>query len=362
MKRRMFCGVIAALAFTAVAWAAVDPVEVEVYFQNGVKFMKRGLYEKSIREFEKTLALDPAHQDARLYLDQVKELYSKASPVAAKASEDRAMRVLYQDGRSLFKKGEYEKAIEVFNQILAKKPVDDFASFYRERSEIMIARRMHKERKAQERQRRIEDQVRQKDTRRLAKQNKVLARQEKLEKRALIQDQRRQARQDKTVLKKAPEASSAPEETQALTPRQAKIRAARERREEALRRAEERREEKRQARLDKIDARAQARARVEQKRQARLDSKNMEKEQALEKKESARVKKALSAETQRENKELFIMGLEAYSQKEYDRAIGFLNQLIDAEKETGPVYTSTARRIIDKARKRQEGVGQDVKI
>ena len=58
------------------ARAAVDPVVVEVHYQNGVKFYKRGLYKKAVRELENTLSLDPENREAKEYLQKAIELSS----------------------------------------------------------------------------------------------------------------------------------------------------------------------------------------------------------------------------------------------------------------------------------------------
>jgi tetratricopeptide (TPR) repeat protein len=371
MRRQFYRFLVAAFIFMATgaaAWAAGDSVEAEVYFQNGVKYMKRGLYDKSIQEFEKTLAIDATNEEAAAYLEQVKELYRQDSPVQAKASEDTAMRALYRDGRNLYQQGEYEKAIEVFTAILAKKPIDDYASYYRERSEIMISRRQAKERKAADKQRQIEEKARKKEMAEQAKAQKKAVRQETLQKRALIQEEQRQAREargEKPVVKKAAEAvppAAVVDEQKPLTPREEKIRAKKERQEEAERRAQERRQEELRAKEEKIQARDEARAQSEQKVEARKESKKTKQDKAREKKAAVRMEKELSAEEQRQNKDLFIAGLEAYSQKDYEKALASFSELIEAEKKSGLVYTSTAKRMIEKAQKRMAGVGRDVAV
>lgn len=362
------------VATSAAAWAAVDSVETEVHFQNGIKYMKRGLYEKSIREFEKTLALDASYEEARAYLEQVKELYRQASPVDAKASEDTAMRALYREGRSFYRKGAYESAIEVFTKILEKKPIDDYASYYRERSEIMISRRQAKERRVADKERKLQEKARQKELNQQAKAQKKMEREEKLQKRAMIQEERRQARQvarqgqrkpgikEEEKADKAARVMAAVDTDKPLTPREEKILAKKQRRAEAERRAEERRWEKLQAKENRIQARDGARARAEQKVEARQESKKAQQDKVREKKAAERMDRELSAEQRRQNKEIFISGVEAYGRKDYETALTTLSQLIEAEKESGLVYTSTAKRMIEKAQKRLAGEGQDVAV
>ena len=126
---------------------AADPVVVELHYQNGIKFYKRGLYDKATEEFEKTLKLDPANAEAKDYLLKLKNQQGQEKIVDGKLSKDAPIRDLYEEGKRLYQKHNYEEAIKVFNKILELKPIDDFASYYKERSEIEIGRKLAREKK-----------------------------------------------------------------------------------------------------------------------------------------------------------------------------------------------------------------------
>ncbi len=132
--------------------AAIDPVVVEVHYQNGVKFYKRGLYKKAVRAFENTLSLDPQNSEATDYLQKAKAAAENEQVKDARASKTDEIRKLYEEGKSFYLKRDYKAAIDVFNEILSVKPIDDFASFYKERCEIMIARQLAREKKVEDKE------------------------------------------------------------------------------------------------------------------------------------------------------------------------------------------------------------------
>ena len=102
-----------------VALADVDPVVVEVHYQNGVKFYKRGLYKKAVREFENTLSLDPQNSEATDYLKKAKSAAENEQVKDARESKNNDIHGLYEEGKGLYLKRDYKAAIDVFNQVLA---------------------------------------------------------------------------------------------------------------------------------------------------------------------------------------------------------------------------------------------------
>lgn len=145
--------------------AAVDPVVVELHYQNGVKFYKRGLYDKAVGEFERTLSLDPQHEEAKAYLEKIQKMDDKQKRVEAKKSQDVQIQELYCHGKELYKKHDFQGAKEVFEKILQLKPIDDFASFYREQCEIFIARQEAKDKKIEQKKLLKEKKIREKENR-----------------------------------------------------------------------------------------------------------------------------------------------------------------------------------------------------
>jgi tetratricopeptide (TPR) repeat protein len=371
------------------AEAAVDPVVVELHYQNGVKFYKRGLYEKATEEFEKTLSLDPANQEAKDYLDKLKALEGHRNIVDAKESKDAQIKSLYAEGRRLYQKHDYEEAIKVFSKILELKPVDDFASFYRERSEIAISRKLAREKKIEDKKKLKELRIKRQLDIREEKERKKQERLEMLKKRKEIKEGQLNKPPEKQEEARQVEMNQAltQQEKERLTPQELKKekieekkKAAEERavrkREERQQRLEEKKakiEEKKKAAQEKRDAiraerqeklkekedrRVAAREAKEKARQAkvaRVESKKVEKKESLEKKKQAQ-------EERRNNKELFLKGVESYSRKQYQEAIDIFKELIDTESKEERIYTTSAQRLMEKARLRLKGIGEDVTI
>ncbi|MEK7327368.1 MAG: hypothetical protein AAB217_19150 [Chloroflexota bacterium] len=82
------------------ARAAIDPVVVEVHYQNGVKFYNRGLYKKAVREFENTLSLDPQNSEATEYLQKAKAAAENEQVKDARESKNDEIRRLYRKAKA----------------------------------------------------------------------------------------------------------------------------------------------------------------------------------------------------------------------------------------------------------------------
>jgi len=350
---KILCGSLVLCLFLAAAptLRAADPVAVEVHYQSGVKYFKRGLYDKAIREFEKTLQMDPEHEEAGAYLEKVRALQEVHRPARARASKDAEIKELYAEGRRLYRAREYEEAIDVFNKVLSMKPIDDFASYYRERCEILLARKIAREKKRER-------------MRAAALRKKEKAREKRTEKAAQKAARKTAAPAVKAALDDVESPASARERK-----RQEKIRLKEERRAEKLRIKEEKRAEARRRREAKQRAkeerRQEALARKESRRRAKEEKvaearaqREQEEERVLSKREAAKKKR----EERRAVKARFVEGVKAYGRKEYKAAITAFKDVIKAEQKTGPLYTRSADRLIDKARKRLEGIGKDIGI
>lgn len=309
-----------------VARAAVDPVVVEVHYQNGVKFYKRGLYKKAVREFENTLSLDPENREATEYLQKARAAVDNERVKDARESKSDEIRRLYEEGKGLYLKREYKAAIEVFNEILSAKPIDDFASFYKERCEIMIARQLARERKVEDKKTGHEDAGRIKEEKIKEKKLKELDKQEMLKKRSEISKERRKAREEKVQTVSASTA----------------------------------REERQRAKQEKIDQKKQARDVRQEEKKALAEEKKAKKEEAGQKKKEVKTQKQEKKQEQTNIKELFLKGVEEYGRKEYESAIASFEAVIEAESKGRKLYSSSAVRLMDKTKmKMKEVPGQE---
>jgi outer membrane protein assembly factor BamD (BamD/ComL family) len=299
-----------------VARAAVDPVIVEVHYQNGVKFFKRGLYKKAVREFENTLSLDPQNREAADHLQRAKAAVANEQIKDARESKSDEIRRFYEEGKSLYLKRDYKAAIDVFNEILAAKPIDDFASFYKERCEIMIARQLARDKKTEDKKTGSDDAARIKEEKIKEKKLKELDKQEILKKRAEISQERREAREEKAQVVKPVSA----------------------------------REERQRARQEKIDQKKQAREVRQEEKKALAEEKKARKEEAGQKKNEAKAQKQEKKQEQKDIKELFLKGVEEYGRKEYESAIASFEAVIEAESNGRRLYSSSAARLMDKTK------------
>ena len=371
---------------------AVDPVVVELHYQNGVKFYKRGLYDKATEEFEKTLSLDPAHQEAKDYLAKLKDQEGQKEIVDAKMSKNAQIRNLYDEGKRLYQKHDYDEAIKVFNKVLELKSIDDFASYYKERCEIEIGRKLAREKKIEDKKRLKELKKKMQADLKEEKERKKQEHEEMLKKRKEIkeedrqnrtsaQEERRQAHMNQALsqqeakratpgeLKKQKEEKVQEKKTAAqekidqkkeerqrrLEEKQAKIDEKKKAKEEKIANLKAQREEKLKEKEDRRAAAIEAKEKAKQAKAARVESKKIEKKEVSEK------KKEVQQERQN-NKEIFLRGVESYSKKQYQEAITDFQTVIDAESKAARIYTNSAKRLMDKASLRLKGIGEDVTV
>jgi len=303
-----------------VACAAVDPVVVEVHYQNGVKFYKRGLYKKAVREFENTVSLDPQNSEAADYLQKAKTAAQNEQIKDARESKSDNIRSLYEEGRALYLKRDYTAAIDVFNQILAEKPIDDFASFYKERCEIMIAKQLAREKKVEHKKTGKDDAARLKENKIREKELKKQEKQEMLKKRSEINEERRKAREERAQV-----ASSVP------------------------------------SAQEKLDQAKQAREIRAEEKKALAEEKKAKKEDVKEKKNEVKAQKQEKKQEQKNIKELFLKGVEEYGRKEYESAIATFESVIDAESQGRKLYSSSAGRLMAKTKMKMKALQQEQK-
>ncbi|HAJ57272.1 MAG TPA: hypothetical protein DCL35_05825 [Candidatus Omnitrophica bacterium] len=332
----------------AICAQAADPVVVELHYQNGVKFYNRGLYDRAIQEFEKTLSLEPGHREAAEFLQKVKAEKEGLTRVEAKKSEASELKSLYDEGKRRYNQRDYKAAIEIFDKVLEKKPVDDFASFYKERSEIIISRRLAREKKIEENKRAKERRKMERAQKKSALEAKKEERQDMLEKRREINERRSDLKEKKVA--EALEAESTAkagldkpvrEDAKAVKKQVAKDRAAdklatKNERIEAARRAKE---EKREA---AISRREEKRAAQAEKRSAKKDRKS----------KKVKIEQVEGTPDVIHNKDLFLKGVEQYGRREFEAAIVSFETVIEAESQGRKLYTNSAKRLLDKAKKK----------
>ena len=361
--------------------AAVDQASVEYHYQNGIKFYKRGLYEKAVHEFEKTLSLDPHHQEAKEYLDKVKATREEKKGVDAKKSPQPEIRKLYDEGTELYRKHDYEGAREVFNKILELKPVDEWASFYKERCEIFVARKLAREKKMEEKKQLKEKREHERLSRRKEREMKKLEREAILKQRVRINEERREARvkrvvkakeekaiEEKESIKEEKPAPSQEEKMQEKSRvKEEKIAAAGGRQSEKLKAKEERRTQKKekiaQRQKEKEEKRAAAQERRNEKLKAkeeralRLEERKTKKEGVLKQREQVQQQKEEARQEHKNIKDLFVAGVEHYGRRQFKDAMASFEAVIEAESQQGEkTYTHAAQRMTDKAQRRLKEV------
>lgn len=315
--------------------AAVDPVVVELHYQNGIKFFKRGLYEKAIQEFEKTLSLDPNHAEAKGYLEKVKAVRENKEVVDAKMSKDAEVKKLYEEGRTRYRARDYEGAQEIFKKILEIKPVDDYASFYKERCEIFIARNLAKQRKIEGKEKAKQERAQERSAKRDEGEMKKLERQAILKKRQQISQERRQAQEErqkeegaaiKDVSVSVKETTQAKKEKKQASAKQAK-------------------EEKLALKQEK----AKAEQKAKEEKTAALNERRKEKSDRTKKR---KVNVTMSDEELKNIRALYLEGVAQYGRRQYQEAIASFEALIEAESQAQNIYSNAAKRLMEKAKKK----------
>jgi len=363
-KKHILLSLVIFLSAGVFAVEAYDPVVIELHYQNGIKFYKRGLYERAIQEFEKTLSLDPGHAEAKEYLAKVKEEKGKLTRVDSKKSTRVELDSLYKEGKKRYAKHDYNGALEIFEDILKIKPIDDYASYYKERCEILISHQLEREKKLEDKKRRVEQARENKIKAQEAVKAKKAEKAQMLAKRRSINQERRGRMEEKMAtakdaavereiagLKGAQELAPVIEEPVLQeAPEPAPVKS----KKEILRE---------QKRLEKEAKAAEKKAKIQEKRDAariareeKIEAKKAEREEklALKRQEKENVKKTQATPSALENKALFLKGVEEYGRKEYDTAIESFKELIQIESSGRKLYTNSAKRLMEKAKKKME--------
>lgn len=392
------------LAAVTAVWAA-DPVVVELHYQNGIKYYRRGLYDKAIQEFEKTLSLDPQNQDARIYLQKVQLIKKNQTAGDVQQTRDTEAKELTRQAKEFYKTGQYQEAIDTFNKVLEIKPIDEYASFYKERSEIFLSRKLAREKKIQNKQALKEARQKAKEDKIAEKKELALKRKEarhiaglpaKAENRESLIEHDLASYETESESRAVPQGEGEPLLNKKEQIRQDRLAEKERKRQEKLQTKEDKKKEaqdrvaakkavaadRKQAKIDKQkEEQFRKQEAREEKRQARIDSKKALRErkkierehkqqEAVAKKESIQLEKEQkktvrkeTAQERAENKQLFLRGVELYSRRQYDESIAAFNEVIQKEDEAKTmIYSNTAKRMMQKAQERLKGVGKDENI
>lgn len=300
VSKRILTSAVILFTVACAAYSAADPVIVEFHYQNGIKFYKRGMYERARQEFKKTLTLDEGHKEAKEYFLKLEKmrLTREDGSYVEDGTSDAGFRSRLEEGKRLYRSGDYEEAIRVFDKVLEDKHIDSAASFYRERCETLLARRLKKEAKAGEKKKLGVQAALKKEAGRSSREE----RRQVLEKRKEIKKERRAAFEEK-----AAEGASLERE---LAPRK---------------------------------PHAPAASGQKQKKKGRGKPRN-------------------PLEEFKDTKESFLKGVEHYGRREYKEALVSFKEVIEQEKrEKRFRYSDASRRFMEKAKKkmvaRPEGGG-----
>ncbi len=353
-----FAALVVFFAFSCVSFAALsDQAAIEYHYQNGVKYYNRGLYEKAQTEFEKTLSLDPAHGEAKEYLEKVKVAKEEKKGVDEKKSDKSEVRELYDEAKELYAKRDYEAALEVFRKILEIKPIDDFASFYKERCEIFISRALAKEKKAEE-----QKQLKEK------KQAERLSKKKDAEMKKLLGKEEKPAPVEPVApVAKKPKPTAEERKAEKLKAREERLA----KKNESIAQKQKEKEEKKLLKQEQKEEKLKIKEAIAQEKQEskgyakiaearRLEERKTKKEESLNKKEESRQRKEEAKHQKEETrqevknvKETFVEGVQHYGRRRFSEALVSFQAVIDAESDkTEKTYTDAAKRMMQKAKKR----------
>ncbi|MBN1384968.1 MAG: PorV/PorQ family protein [Elusimicrobia bacterium] len=86
---------------------------LEVLFNHGLEFYKRGEYSSAIEVWQKVLLLDKNHSASKEYIVRAEKDIKTREKLKAKER----LKVLYETAEELYEKGEYKKALDIFTEI-----------------------------------------------------------------------------------------------------------------------------------------------------------------------------------------------------------------------------------------------------
>ncbi len=117
---------------------AISP-KFTVHYEKGKALFRQGQYKEAILEFEKAVKLVPNHRYAPRYLQRSKEKMQAQGKVAVASAQemspqDKEFKTNYEEGKYLYRQGQYAQAEPFFEKAVELKPNHRYASRYLERN------------------------------------------------------------------------------------------------------------------------------------------------------------------------------------------------------------------------------------
>lgn len=95
---------------------------VESFYQNGLNALNQAHYQKAKEEFEKVLAIEPTHADAKSGLEKCMRLLEERKKEALEAEHAELVSNLFEEAMRAYQKENYEKALPLFKEVLRMEP------------------------------------------------------------------------------------------------------------------------------------------------------------------------------------------------------------------------------------------------
>ncbi|MDD5617584.1 MAG: tetratricopeptide repeat protein [Candidatus Omnitrophica bacterium] len=156
---------------------------VSMHYERGVKLYRKSQYEKAIEEFKRALELDPVNIKIRQFL-----------AYAVKRNNKKMVDGLYKEAKKYYYQKDYKKAIDAYNKVLGIMPDDGYSLYQIEAINAMFEKQG---RLKQNEQYRLEQREKELEKAARAKQEKELAlkqQQEKREKQQAVEKKRKEAK------------------------------------------------------------------------------------------------------------------------------------------------------------------------
>ena len=126
----------------------------ETVFTQGYIFYEKGDYKKAMGLFERALEINSSHYAASVYLAVVKEEQKKIEKAKKEESEKKKRKEktrkkvqeaksFYRRGKNYYEKGEFEKAIDMFNHVLKLVPKHKQTISYMKKSKNLLISRYY---------------------------------------------------------------------------------------------------------------------------------------------------------------------------------------------------------------------------
>jgi tetratricopeptide (TPR) repeat protein len=113
--------------------AADEAKALSLHYYRGIVFFESGKYEAALNEFQAVSGMDPYYKETPKYVKKTLEMldgYRSQVLGLDKESLKKEGFDLYFLGKSYYEKGDYRRAKEAFQVVLAKNPNDKFAHYY----------------------------------------------------------------------------------------------------------------------------------------------------------------------------------------------------------------------------------------